>query len=89
MSDAGGKTNPGLRRGRSTTGGWWLREAANAARLDTRNIVRLGIPDRFIEHAERGELLADLGLDVPGICATVRKALGRETPVANGVVVAR
>ena len=39
-------------------------EAANAAGLDARNIVRLGLPDRFIEHAERGELLADLGLDV-------------------------
>ncbi len=53
-------------------------EAANAAGLDTRNVVRLGLPDRFVEHAERGELLAELGLDVNGICATVRKALGRE-----------
>ena len=51
-------------------------EAANAARLDTRNIVRLGLPDRFVEHGERGELLAELGLDVAGLCATVRKALG-------------
>ncbi len=50
-----------------------LLEAANGAGLDTRNIVRLGIPDRFVEHAERGELLADLGLDAGGICATVRK----------------
>jgi 1-deoxy-D-xylulose-5-phosphate synthase len=50
-------------------------EAANAAGLDTRNIIRLGLPDRFIEHGERGELLADLGLDVSGICATVRAAL--------------
>jgi 1-deoxy-D-xylulose-5-phosphate synthase len=49
-----------------------LLEAANGAGLDTRNIVRLGIPDRFIEHAERSELLADLGLDVNGICAAVR-----------------
>jgi 1-deoxy-D-xylulose-5-phosphate synthase len=53
-------------------------EAANAAGLDTRSIVRLGIPDRFVEHAERTELLADLGLDVNGICQTVRRALGRE-----------
>ena len=53
-----------------------LLEAANAARLDTRNIVRLGIPDRFIEHAERADLLAELGLDVLGVCATVRKAPG-------------
>jgi 1-deoxy-D-xylulose-5-phosphate synthase len=54
-----------------------LLEAANAARLDTRNVVRLGIPDRFVEHAERGELLADLGLDVNGICAAVRRALDK------------
>jgi 1-deoxy-D-xylulose-5-phosphate synthase len=52
-------------------------EAANAAGLDARHVVRLGIPDRFVEHAERGELLAALGLDVAGICATVRRALGR------------
>ena len=64
-------------------------EAANAARLDTRNIVRLGLPDRFVEHGERGELLAELGLDAPGICATVRKALGREATRGNGVAVAR
>jgi 1-deoxy-D-xylulose-5-phosphate synthase len=56
-------------------------EAANAAGLDTRNVVRLGLPDRFIEHAERGELLAELGLDVAGICAAVRRALGRPAVV--------
>jgi 1-deoxy-D-xylulose-5-phosphate synthase len=54
-----------------------LLEAANAAGLDARHVVRLGIPDRFIEHAERGELLAELGLDVNGICATVRRLVGR------------
>src|SRR5207248_775793 len=32
-----------------------LLEAANEAGLDTRNIVRLGIPDHFVEHAERAE----------------------------------
>ena len=55
-----------------------LLEAANGASLDTRHIVRMGLPDRFIEHAERGELLTDLGLDVNGICGTVRRALRRE-----------
>jgi len=55
-------------------------EAANAAGLDTRHIVRLGIPDRFVEHAERAELLADLGLDLKGICQSVRAALGAESP---------
>jgi 1-deoxy-D-xylulose-5-phosphate synthase len=52
-------------------------EAANDAGLSTHNIVRLGIPDRFIEHAERGELLADLGLDVAGICKAVERGLRR------------
>jgi 1-deoxy-D-xylulose-5-phosphate synthase len=53
-----------------------LLEAANAAGLDTRSVLRLGLPDRFIEHGERAELLADLGLDVEGICRTVRSAAG-------------
>jgi 1-deoxy-D-xylulose-5-phosphate synthase len=56
-----------------------LLEAANAAGLDTRSIVRLGLPDRFVEHGERGELLANLGLDVDGICATVHRALERRS----------
>jgi 1-deoxy-D-xylulose-5-phosphate synthase len=42
-------------------------EAANDARLPTAHIRRLGIPDRFIEHGERDELLADLDLDESGI----------------------
>jgi 1-deoxy-D-xylulose-5-phosphate synthase len=50
-------------------------EAVNAARLRSQHIVRLGIPDRFIEHAERGELLADLGLNVDGLCAAVLQAV--------------
>jgi 1-deoxy-D-xylulose-5-phosphate synthase len=52
-------------------------EVANAAGLDTRGIVRAGIPDRFIEHGERGELFESLGLDVSGLCSTMRRALGR------------
>jgi 1-deoxy-D-xylulose-5-phosphate synthase len=61
-----------------------LLEAANAAGLDTRHVVRLGLPDRFIEHAERGELLAEVGLDPAGICATVRNALGGQGDKATG-----
>ncbi len=56
-----------------------LLEAANSAGLETGHVVRLGVPDRFVEHAERGELLADLGLDVNGICARVRRALGAKS----------
>jgi 1-deoxy-D-xylulose-5-phosphate synthase len=47
-------------------------EAANDLGLPTQHIRRLGIPDRFIEHGERGELLADLGLNVPGLVKTAR-----------------
>ena len=65
-----------------------LLEAANAAGLDTRNVVRLGMPDRFVEHAERGELLAELGLDVNGICAAVRHARGR-VGVRDGLSLSR
>jgi len=37
-------------------------EAACDAGLDAGRVRRLGIPDRFIEHGERDELLAELGL---------------------------
>jgi 1-deoxy-D-xylulose-5-phosphate synthase len=47
-------------------------EAAAKAGLDTRGITRLGIPDEFIEHGDRGELLSDLGLDAVGIAETCR-----------------
>jgi 1-deoxy-D-xylulose-5-phosphate synthase len=46
-------------------------------------IVRLGLPDAFVEHGERGELLADLGLDAAGIAATCRRLAGREPPPAT------
>jgi 1-deoxy-D-xylulose-5-phosphate synthase len=45
-------------------------EAAADAGLDTAHIRRLGLPDQFVEHGERSELLADLKLDVSGIRAT-------------------
>jgi 1-deoxy-D-xylulose-5-phosphate synthase len=47
-------------------------------------IVRLGLPDRFVEHGERGELLADLHLDALGIASTCRRLAGREpSPAAT------
>ncbi|WP_417732119.1 1-deoxy-D-xylulose-5-phosphate synthase [Rosistilla oblonga] len=42
-------------------------EAANDMHLDTRGITRLGVPDMFVEHGEREELLHDLSLDVDAI----------------------
>jgi 1-deoxy-D-xylulose-5-phosphate synthase len=58
-------------------------EAANAAGLDARHVLRRGLPDRFIEHGERAELLADLGLDVDGLCAAVRAALEQRAGTSN------
>ncbi len=52
-------------------------EAAADAGQNASHLVRLGIPDRFVEHAERGELLADLGLDVEGIVRACQEGLSR------------
>ena len=42
-------------------------EAANNMVLPTQQIVRLGLPDRFVEHGERAELFESLGLTAKGI----------------------
>ena len=55
-------------------------ETANEMRLDTRRIQRIGIPDRFVEHGDRGELLADIDLSPEGI-AKVCRGLAAETSV--------
>jgi 1-deoxy-D-xylulose-5-phosphate synthase len=47
-------------------------EFATDAGLDTSRVRRLGIPDKFVEHGERGELLAGLGIDAVGIAAACR-----------------
>ncbi len=40
---------------------------------DTRSFRRLGLPDSFVEHGEREELLADFGLDQEGLARTCRE----------------
>jgi len=45
-------------------------------------IIRLGIPDRFVDHGTQAELYRELGIDAEGICAaarrfTVAKLVGR------------
>jgi 1-deoxy-D-xylulose-5-phosphate synthase len=42
-------------------------ELANETGLSTTHVRRLGLPDRFILHAEREEQLAEVNLDVDGI----------------------
>lgn len=48
-------------------------EAASDAGLNTSHVRRLGVPDQFVEHGSRAELLADLGLDTEGIAEACRK----------------
>lgn len=58
-------------------------EAASDAGLATSHIKRLGIVDHFVEHGERAELLADLGLDAGGIAAAAREMATRCEPVKS------
>ena len=58
-------------------------EAANDAGLATRHVRRLGLPDRFIMHAERDEQLAEAGLDVDGIVAAAVEISGTMGPAST------
>jgi len=51
-------------------------EAVSDAGLDAPRVRRLGIPDRFVEHGDRSDLLADLGLDTAGIANSCRQLAG-------------
>ena len=56
-----------------------LLEAANAAGLRTDHLKILSLPDEFIEHGDREEVLADLGLDADGLVATAHAMADRGT----------
>ena len=58
-------------------------EAVADARIASGPIVRLGLPDRFVEHGERGELLAELGLDAAGIAAACRGLAHASRPLSH------
>lgn len=48
-------------------------ECAARLQLPANRIRRLGIPDLFVEHGSRGDLLSDLGLDANGIADACRQ----------------
>lgn len=50
-------------------------EHAAEHRFDARLVTRLGLPDRFVKHASRGEQLKEVGLDAAGIASSVRAAI--------------
>ena len=51
-------------------------EAASDADLDTRKLHRIGIPDQYVEHGERAELLDDIGINVVRLVKICRKIKG-------------
>jgi deoxyxylulose-5-phosphate synthase len=42
-------------------------------------IANLGVPVQFIPHGKPDDILASLGLDAPGIAASVRRLLSTHT----------
>ncbi|HEX5132904.1 MAG TPA: 1-deoxy-D-xylulose-5-phosphate synthase [Candidatus Krumholzibacteria bacterium] len=52
---------------------------------DSTNLRNLGLPDRFIEHGERDDLLAGLGLSAEGIASYAADARGARRPGIRSV----
>ncbi len=52
-------------------------ELASDRGWDARHLRRMGIPDQFVEHGEREELLAELGLSPQGLAAKCRELAGQ------------
>lgn len=57
-----------------------LEHYADTARGEDTRILRLGFPDRFMDHATRDEQLAEIGLDAAGIAARVKAFLAQRVP---------
>ena len=55
-----------------------------AANGVTSRLLRIGLPDRFIDHGSRGDMLAEAGLDAAGIARSVDEYLARFGDVASG-----
>ena len=51
-----------------------LLEAANEMGLDTRKVTRIGIPDEYVQHQSRPEVLEEMKLDAAGIAEVCRGA---------------
>ena len=47
-------------------------------------LLHLGLPDRFIQHGGRGDMLADAGLDAAGIARSVEEYLARHADGPDG-----
>ena len=54
-----------------------------AAHGMVRRLLQLGLPDRFVQHGGRGNMLTDAGLDAAGIARSVDEYLSRHLPASN------
>ncbi|GAU68981.1 1-deoxy-D-xylulose-5-phosphate synthase [Streptomyces sp. NBRC 110611] len=63
--------------------GWAVGQALRDADVDV-PLRTFGIPERFVPHARRGELLAGLGLTPDGIAGRISAALARKEAAPTG-----
>ncbi|MEM6469808.1 MAG: 1-deoxy-D-xylulose-5-phosphate synthase [Planctomycetota bacterium] len=59
-------------------------ESANRQRLATHDVHVLGLPDSFVEHGDRNDLLHQCGLSPEAIANRCRDAVGRQTKETLG-----
>lgn len=64
-------------------------EYAQEHRLDARLVTRLGLPDRFIQHASRNEQLKEVGLDAGGIARSTRAAITEAESIPHEATAAK
>ncbi|MFN3153460.1 1-deoxy-D-xylulose-5-phosphate synthase [Bremerella sp.] len=60
-----------------------LLEAANEAGVDASHVKRLGIPDLFVQHGDRAEILAELNLDSLGIAKVCRELAAAHDQISS------
>jgi len=58
-------------------------EAANRLGLNTERFRVLGIPDEFVEHGDRDDLLAELGLDTTGLVRVAKELAQHSEPAVQ------
>ncbi len=58
-------------------------EAANRLGLNTERFRVLGIPDEFVEHGDRDELLSELGLDTTGLVRVAKELAHHSEPAVQ------
>lgn len=61
-------------------------ESAQAQHVNTSNIHRLGIPDRWIMQDSRNKQLADIGLDANGISKAIRLAIEQHATTSTATL---